>query len=410
MTMATNDETPEAPPPAPAAESAPAKVPGERLHKFLASTGAGSRRECETFVEQGRVSVNGKIVTKLGTKVDPEKDVVKLDGEVVKPEDKVYYLLHKPTGVVSTSRDERGRARVIDLVRDEKHRIYTVGRLDVESTGLILLTNDGAIANVVCHPRYRIEKTYQVVVRGEVSRDQLTKIEAGVWLSEGKASPARVRAVARNPKRDETMLEITLFEGRNREVRRVFARVGLPVRRLVRSRIGPLQLGDLPIGQFKKLGPKDLRFVHEAEALYLANKEAWDAELPKEEPKRRPPFRKGGGAGNKRKPMGAAGRGPRRFGGPRDRAGGGGGSGGGGRPFAPRGPRFGGQGRPGGGGGGRFGGGGGRFGGPRFGGGGPRRPHGGGPGGGPGAPRGGGGGPPRGPAGPDEGPPRRYYE
>src|SRR5262245_46103923 len=327
----------EKPDPVPAGE-APPHVPGERLHKFLASTGAGSRRECETFIEQGRVSVNGKVVTKLGTKVDPAKDVVKLDGEAVTPEDRVYYLHNKPTGVVSTSRDERGRARVIDLVRDEKHRIYTVGRLDVESTGLILLTNDGAIANVVCHPRYRIEKSYQVVVRGEVSRDQLTKLEAGVWLAEGKASPARVRPVARNPKRDETMLEITLFEGRNREVRRVFARVGLPVRRLVRTRIGPLQLGELPIGQFQKLALKDLRFVHEAEALYLANKEAWDAELPKEEPKRRLPFRKGGLG--KRKPGGAGARGPRRFGGPR--VGATGGPGGGGGRFPARGPRFGG--------------------------------------------------------------------
>jgi 23S rRNA pseudouridine2605 synthase len=391
-----------------AAPTPPAKTPGERLHKFLASTGAGSRRECETFVEQGRVSVNGKVVTKLGTKVDPTTDVVMLDGEKVQPEDKVYYLLHKPTGVVSTSRDERGRARVVDLVRDADHRVYTVGRLDVDSTGLILLTNDGAIANVVCHPRYRVEKTYQVVVRGEVSRELLTQIEAGVWLAEGKASPARVRPVARNPKRNETLLEITLFEGRNREVRRVFARVGLPVRRLVRTRIGPLQLGALPIGQFVKLEKKDLGFVREAEALYLANKEAWDAELPKPEPRARRPFRpRGAQKKGKGFPRGAGGgrppRGPRRegsFGGGGPRRPGGfgggrpdGGPGGGGRPFPPRGPRFGGGGGGGGGGGWR----------------GPRRPYG--PPRGPGGPGGGGRPyPPRGP-GPSEGPPpRRTYE
>ena len=127
---------------------------GERLHKFLASSGAGSRRECETFIEQGRVSVNGKVVTKLGTKVDPVKDRVLFDGEPVKAQDRVYYLLNKPAGYICTNSDERGRPRVVDLVRDPRHRIYTVGRLDADSRGLILLTNDGDIANLICHPRY----------------------------------------------------------------------------------------------------------------------------------------------------------------------------------------------------------------------------------------------------------------
>jgi pseudouridine synthase len=388
------------------------ETPGrsERLHKFLASTGAGSRRECETFIEQGRVSVNGKVVTKQGVKVDPSKDVVLLDGERVKAESKVYYLLHKPSGYISTSSDEMGRPRVVDLVRDEAHRIYTVGRLDADSTGLMLLTNDGAIANVVCHPRYRIEKTYQVVVRGEVTREQVARIEAGVWLAEGKSSPARVRLVGRNPRRDETMVEITLFEGRNREVRRAFASVGLHVRRLTRTRIGPLEIGALEPGRHVRLQESALRFVHEAEALYLANKEAWDAEVadrprPPRGPRpggprgpRRPGgggFRKGGPRGpfRGRRPEGAGAGGPRPMGGgggPRRFGGGGGGGdgprrpgGGGGYP-GPR--RFGGGGGgPGGGSGGprRYGGGGGGGGPRRFeGGGGPRRPGGGGGGGG----------------------------
>jgi 23S rRNA pseudouridine2605 synthase len=338
---------------------AAAAGPTERLHKYLASTGAGSRRECETFIEQGRVTVNGRVVTKLGTKVNPLADRVTLDGEPVRPQDHVYYLLHKPSGVICTNSDERGRMRAVDVIRDEAHRVYTVGRLDADSTGLILVTNDGAIANIVCHPRYRIEKTYQVVVRGEVSREQLAKIEAGVWLSEGKASPARVRPVARNPKRNETLLEITLFEGRNREVRRVFARVGLPVRRLVRTRVGPLELGALPVGHFVRLNPSDLAFVREAEALYRANKEAWDAETPAAPPKMRKPFRprraRKHGPGEE-----GPGGGPAGHGGP------------GGRPRGPRGPRFGGPRGP-------------RFGGPR------------GPGGfGPG------------PGG--DAPPRRYYD
>jgi 23S rRNA pseudouridine2605 synthase len=314
-----------------------------RLHKYLASTGAGSRRECETFIEQGRVSVNGKVVTKLGTKVDPASDKILLDGERVAAEEKVYYILHKPAGVICTNSDERGRMRAVDVVRDEKHRVYTVGRLDAESTGLIVVTNDGAITNIICHPRYRIEKTYHVVVRGEMTREMLAQVEAGVWLSEGKASPARVRAIARNPKRNETLVEITLFEGRNREVRRIFARVGLQVRRLTRVKLGPLELGDLPLGAYAKLTPKDLAFVGEAEALYRANKDAWDAELPAKPPRVGRPFRPkraGGGRGPRGGGFGGGPDGPRGggFGGPR-------GPGGPGGPW-PRGGGFGGPRRP----------------------------------------------------------------
>lgn len=301
--------------------AAPAMAGGlapERLHKFLASTGAGSRRECETFIEQGRVSVNGKVVTKLGTKVSPGADTVLLDGEKVAPDRKVYYLLNKPSGYICTNSDERGRPRAVDLVPERNApRVYTVGRLDAESRGLILLTNDGAIANVLCHPRYRIEKSYEVTVRGDVDMQQLGRLEAGVWLAEGKSSPARVQRLGRNPHRDETQLEMTIFEGRNREIRRVFARVGLKVRRLVRTKLGPLTLGDQAVGTCRVLTPFDLRFVHEAERLYLANREAWDAELPVEEkrPRGRRPHTsggrsKGGPAQGRRGHDGGAGRGP----------------------------------------------------------------------------------------------------
>jgi len=283
---------------------------GERLHKFLAATGAGSRRECETFIAQGRVAVNGKVVTKMGVKVDPEQDVVTLDGERVRRQGVVYYLLHKPAGYICTNSDERGRPRVVDLVQREDKRIYTVGRLDADSTGLILLTNDGEIANIVCHPRYRIEKRYQVVVRGHVTRAQVARVTAGVWLAEGKSSPADVKPVGFNPKRNETVLEMSLFEGRNREIRRVFGRVGLQVRRLRRAAIGPLELGDLPAGSYRRLEPEDLRFVRAAERLYLANKEAWDAELPPED--RRPLPRKATRPGGRASSRGAASGGGRR--------------------------------------------------------------------------------------------------
>ena len=271
----------------------------ERLHKFLASTGAGSRRECETFIAQGRVSVNGRTVSRMGVKVDPERDTVLLDGERVRSESRVYYLLNKPAGFICTNSDERGRPRAVDLIHDEK-RIYTVGRLDADSTGLVLLTNDGGIANIVCHPRYRIEKRYQVHVRGNVNREQVAKVEAGVWLAEGRSSPATVKPIGRNPKRGETILEMTLFEGRNREIRRVFAKVGLTVRRLQRTSIGPLALGDLKAGAYRKLGASELRFVGEAEQMYLANRAAWDAELPAEERRpRRRPLNTGGGGGSR---------------------------------------------------------------------------------------------------------------
>ncbi|MDJ0974190.1 MAG: pseudouridine synthase [Planctomycetota bacterium] len=306
----------------------------ERLHKFLASTGAGSRRECEKLIEDGRVYVNGKLVTKMGFKVDPTKDKVTLDGERVKPEEKVYWMLNKPSGTICTNSDERGRPRVVDLVPDRTHRIYTVGRLDAESRGLILLTNDGGIANIICHPRYRIEKVYQVAVRGRVDRKQVARIEAGVWLAEGKTSPAKVQPVGYNAKRNESLIEMTVFEGRNREVRRVLARVGLNVRRLQRTRIGPLELGELPPGASRRLKPDELTFVHEAEALYLANREAWDASIPVERPEpgaRRPRGPRPQGKGKRpARPKGA-----------------GGGRPGGPRKDGPRPPRRGGDGGPG---------------------------------------------------------------
>ncbi len=273
-------------------ETEGAEGAGERLHKFLASTGAGSRRECETFIAQGRVSVNGQVVSKMGVKVDPERDTVLLDGERVRPQSLVYYLVNKPVGHICTNADERGRPRVVDLV-PEARRVYTVGRLDAESTGLILLTNDGQIANVVCHPRYRIEKRYQVVIRGHVTRAQLARAAAGVWLAEGRSSPARVHPVGYNPKRDESVLEIVILEGRNREIRRVFAKVGLHVKRLRRTHVGPLEIGELPPGAWRKVDPRDLGFIADAERMYLANKEAWDAELPPERPRPKRALKRG---------------------------------------------------------------------------------------------------------------------
>jgi len=233
---------------------------GERLHKILAHCGVGSRRECESIIEQGRVEVNGKVVTKLGTKVDPATDTIRVDGEGVTLERRVYYLVHKPKGYICTNRDERGRPRVIDLIPDDR-RIYTVGRLDEESEGLLLLTNDGEITNVVCHPRYQVDKTYRLTMRGRVDPRQIDRIERGVWLAEGKSAPAHVRRVER--KGDRTVVTITVWEGRNRELRRIFAKVDLEVAHLVRTAIGPLRIDGLAPGAYRRLEEAELGFLRE---------------------------------------------------------------------------------------------------------------------------------------------------
>jgi 23S rRNA pseudouridine2605 synthase len=232
----------------------------ERLQKILAHCGVGSRRQCEVLIGEGRVEVNRKVVTKLGTKVEPGTDEIRVDGERVALEERVYYLLNKPRGYICTSSDEFGRPRIVDLIRDER-RIYAVGRLDEDSEGLVLLTNDGAVANILCHPRYQVDKTYRLTVKGHVARDQLQRIERGVWLAEGKTAPAQVRRIDRRA--DSTLVTVTIWEGRNRELRRIFAKVDLKVTHLVRTAIGPLRVDGLPAGGYRRLEARELEFVRE---------------------------------------------------------------------------------------------------------------------------------------------------
>ncbi|MHC4816730.1 MAG: pseudouridine synthase [Planctomycetota bacterium] len=232
----------------------------QRLQKVLAHCGVGSRRECEEIIAQGRVEVNGRVVTKLGTKVNPEDDGIRVDGERVAPERRVYYLLHKPKGYVCTNRDERSRPRAVDLIPDDR-RIYTVGRLDGESEGLILLTNDGALTNIICHPRYQVDKTYRLEVRGPVSARQMDQVERGVWLAEGKSAPALVRRIDRRG--DRSIITLSVWEGRNRELRRIFAKVALRVTRLARTAIGPLRIDGLDVGAYRRADPRELLFARE---------------------------------------------------------------------------------------------------------------------------------------------------
>lgn len=258
-----------------------------RLNKLLADHGVASRRACDELIAAGKVMVDGEPVTELGTRVDPTAQVVEVDGVRLQSQDRRYYLLHKPTGVVCTNEKRETRPRAVDLVTDpNKGRIYTVGRLDEESRGLLLLTNDGEFAERVAHPRYGVSKTYQVRVVGKLDDEALEKLRTGVHLAEGKTAPAWVRIKRRTAK--WTTLTVTLREGKNREVRRIFARVGYKVVDLQRTDIGPLSVRGLRVGHWRALSRA------EVEAL-LAVPSGDDGQAPSPPGRERPrPARKGG--------------------------------------------------------------------------------------------------------------------
>ncbi|MEO1525904.1 MAG: pseudouridine synthase, partial [Planctomycetota bacterium] len=217
----------------------------QRLQRLLAAAGFGSRRQCEEMIEEGRVEIDGQIVTQLGTTVDPSANKVRVDGVPLKQQKLVYYAVNKPTGVLSTNADPRGRDRVIDLVPNSE-RVFPVGRLDQSSQGLMLLTNDGDLAQQLAHPKYGVRKVYRVTVAGKIDGETMRNMRKGIYISEGfvRVDGARIlKARAR-----ATELEITLREGKNREIRRILARLGHKVQVLRRVAIGPLRLGDLPTG------------------------------------------------------------------------------------------------------------------------------------------------------------------
>jgi 23S rRNA pseudouridine2605 synthase len=233
--------------------------PGERLQKVLASAGLGSRRACEELIRAGRVTVGGEIAT-LGRRVDPRSDQVALDGIPLSLDPRlVYYLLNKPPGVVTTAFDPEGRLTVVDLVPREP-RVHPVGRLDSDSEGLLVLTNDGSLTYRLSHPSFGVDKEYLVGVACRVRPGALRRLREGVELDEGPSAPARVRLVS------PTSLRITIHEGRNRQVRRMCAAVGLPVTRLVRTRIGPLRDPKLAPGAWRPLSPAEVRALERAAA------------------------------------------------------------------------------------------------------------------------------------------------
>lgn len=227
-----------------------------RLQRLLASAGFGSRREVETLLLEGRVSVNGDIAT-LGDRARPGVDDIRLDGERVLSDRPVYWIVHKPRGVVTTVRDESGRRTVLDLLPRKLGRVFPVGRLDVETTGLLLLTNDGETAYAMLHPSLGNEREYKVSVKGQIDAKAIARIEKGVHLEEGKTAPGRVDDVRIDPKAGTSSFTLTLVEGRNRQIRRSLLILGFPVRRLVRERMGPLRLGSLAVGEARALTPEE---------------------------------------------------------------------------------------------------------------------------------------------------------
>jgi 23S rRNA pseudouridine2605 synthase len=231
----------------------------ERVQKVLAAAGIGSRRACEELIAAGRVAVDGEVIT-LGAKADPTSQVVTLDGERIHTNPTLLYLLlNKPPGYVTTVTDPQGRPTVMDLV-PASPRVYPVGRLDRDTEGLLLLTNDGELANRLAHPSYEVEKTYVAQIRGPAKRKSVRMLLDGVELEDGLARAKSVRELGGAG--DRTLVEIVLAEGRKREVRRMLQAVGLPLERLARVRIGPLPLGEIAPGKFRPLNGREVRALY----------------------------------------------------------------------------------------------------------------------------------------------------
>jgi 23S rRNA pseudouridine2605 synthase len=235
----------------------PSTGSGERLQKVLAAAGLASRRACEVMISEGRVEVNGEVVTEQGRRVDPDTDVIRVDGARIPPPRRhAYLVLNKPRGVVSTMDDPEGRRTLADLVPERRGRLFHVGRLDTDTEGLLILTNDGEFAHRLAHPSYAVPKTYLAEVTGVVSPAVLKRLRQGVTLDDGPVRPDAVKVVSTGG--DRTLIKITLHEGRNHIVRRTMEAVGHPVRRLSRTGIGPVRLGTLRSGEVRELTRDEL--------------------------------------------------------------------------------------------------------------------------------------------------------
>lgn len=246
-------------------------MPVERLQKIMAQAGLGSRRACEEMIRQGRVTLDGKIA-ELGTKADPRRQRIVVDGQpLTRPEELVYVALYKPKGVLCVSQDDRGRRTVRDLVSLPGH-LYPVGRLDTLSEGLVILTNDGELTNLLTHPRYGHTKEYQACVSGQPNERALEKWRRGVFLDGKRTEPAEVSIM--RIERDQTWLRLVLHEGRKRQIRRVAMKLGHQVRQLIRVRVGPVLVGDLQPGQWRLLNEPELKDLKDVKRKGAKRKDA----------------------------------------------------------------------------------------------------------------------------------------
>ena len=231
----------------------------ERLQKYLASCGIASRRKCEEYILQGKVQVNGKVITELGTKINSDKDIVKYDGKLVKQATKlVYILLNKPIGYVTTAEEQFGRDTVLDLVK-VRERIVPVGRLDMYTSGALILTNDGDFVYKVTHPKHEIEKTYTVTVKGIVTNSEVEQLRNGIRIDDYITKTAKVKILKTDTEKDISRLEITIHEGKNRQVRKMCESVGRKVLALHRSKIGKIGVKDIELGKWRYLQMKEVK-------------------------------------------------------------------------------------------------------------------------------------------------------
>ena len=232
---------------------------GERLQKYLAECGVASRRKCEEYILQGKVKVNNKIITELGTKINPEKDKVTFEGKEVKKENKkVYILLNKPIGYVTTAEEQFGRDKVLDLVK-VKERIVPVGRLDMYTSGALILTNDGDFVYKVTHPKHEITKTYTVTIHGIITKQEVEQLSNGVKIDDYITKPAKVKILKTDEEKNISRIEITIHEGKNRQVRKMCEAIGKKVIALHRSKIGNIGVKDLKLGQWRYLKENEVK-------------------------------------------------------------------------------------------------------------------------------------------------------
>ncbi len=231
-----------------------------RLNKFLASCGISSRRKCDELIFSGKVKVNGEIIKTPAFKIDPDKDEVSVNENFVKLPKKIYIALNKPEGVLCSLKDDFGRTLIIDLLPEIKERIFPVGRLDFNSEGLILLTNDGELSNRLIHPKYKVEKTYHVLIKGNIDEDSLEKLSKGIELDGKKTQPSKIKILDMGKK--TTFIEIKIKEGKKRQIRRMLKEVGYEVKKLRRVKFGPIKLGRLKKGEWRYLTKKEVENLY----------------------------------------------------------------------------------------------------------------------------------------------------